>query len=519
MGDCSSDVRADSGGHRHRGAASPLRRAQFWAIGTQCCRSGGNRIGSRDADGDAWGARRGLRAAQRGHSGMPSRPAANRSGISWDQLHVRGILEGGSSNWLRHARGGSNPTLVGEARAGSCFHPFNSSGGRTALGDVRPLRLDATSRLWRHSVGAVRSGFDVRVLGNPGRDRRLPPTRTTTSLPRGAFAPRPLRTLLSEIHATSSQASPWPMLSVDQLKKRYRGGRVANDEITMTAEAGEILGVLGPNGAGKSTLVKQVVGLLKPTSGSIRIEDVDVAENPRAARALCSYQPQSPLVAAALPVRRAIEMAGQMRGGEGKCVRRRTEELMSALQIAAWAEVPSMQLSGGVRRLVSFCMATVSPGRVVILDEPTDDVDPARRVLLWREVRRVAEQGTAVLLVTHNVVEAERAVDRIALLNEGRVRALGRPAELVGTKIPRVEVRAGLGTPLPEPPRFASYSMRDGHRGVLRIHSTQLPDVVGWCQETQAQGAITDYRITTPTLEQAYMRLVEASDATSGGAT
>ena len=100
-------------------------------------------------------------------------------------------------------------------------------------------------------------------------------------------------------------------------------------------------------------------------------------------------------------------------------MRRRTS-LIAALELGE-LETSVTPLSGGVARLVRFCMAAVVPGRIVILDEPTNDVDPLRRKLLWQQVRALADDGAAVLLVTHNVLEAERCVDRLAIIDHGRV--------------------------------------------------------------------------------------------------
>ena len=104
--------------------------------------------------------------------------------------------------------------------------------------------------------------------------------------------------------------------------------------------------------------------------------------------------------------------------------------LAEALDIGEWLDQDGRKLSGGVKRLVSFAMAAVVPGRLVVFDEPTNDVDPVRRRLLWAQVRAVGDEGAAVLLVTHNVVEAERSVDRLAILDHGRVIETGTPAEL-----------------------------------------------------------------------------------------
>jgi ABC-type multidrug transport system ATPase subunit len=152
--------------------------------------------------------------------------------------------------------------------------------------------------------------------------------------------------------------------------RRHQPG---NDQISLRVEPGEVYGLLGPNGAGKSTLVKQVIGLLKPTGGRLTLGPYDLVADPNAARQLCSYLPQ--------------------------------------------AQMP-------------IDMVTVQPGRVVILDEPTNDVDPLRRRLLWDQVRALGEQGCAVFLVTHNVMEAEKSVDRLAIIAAGRLIAEGTPSSL-----------------------------------------------------------------------------------------
>ena len=216
------------------------------------------------------------------------------------------------------------------------------------------------------------------------------------------------------------------LLEVRGLTKHYRGGVVANDNIDLTAQAGEVTGLLGPNGAGKTTLISQVLGIAAPTRGSIHIDGVDVVRAPAIARQACSYQSQSPAPVEGLRPREAVELAGRLRGGDKRAVLTRADELLDALELGEWAN-KTTPLSGGVARLVGFCMAAVVPGRIVILDEPTNDVDPLRRKLLWTQVRALADNGAAVLLVTHNVLEAERCVDRLAIVDHGRVVSEGTP--------------------------------------------------------------------------------------------
>jgi ABC-2 type transport system ATP-binding protein len=216
---------------------------------------------------------------------------------------------------------------------------------------------------------------------------------------------------------------------VEALTKRF-GGLAANDGITLRVEPGEVYGLLGPNGAGKSTLVRQTIGLLKPTSGRITLGSYDLVADPDAARQLCSYLPQAQMPIEAFHASEAIELAGRIRGGSTKEVRQRTAALIDALELGEWRDALGHTLSGGVKRLVGFCMAIVRPGRVVILDEPTNDVDPMRRRLLWEQIRALGSHGCAVLLVTHNVLEAEKSVDRLAVIHQGKLVAEGTPSSM-----------------------------------------------------------------------------------------
>src|SRR5205823_4330221 len=131
-----------------------------------------------------------------------------------------------------------------------------------------------------------------------------------------------------------------------------------------------------------------------------------------------------------LTPRQAIGLTGRLRGGARHEVALRTAAILKRLDLEPWANKRMTAASGGVVRLVMFAMASVWPGRLVILDEPTNDVDPARRRLLWQAIRALADAGSGVLLVTHNVAEAERAVDRLVIIDQGRLVAVGTPAEL-----------------------------------------------------------------------------------------
>jgi ABC-2 type transport system ATP-binding protein len=301
------------------------------------------------------------------------------------------------------------------------------------------------------------------------------------------------------------------MLSVDQVTKRYRRGVLANDGVSLDVAAGEVFGLLGPNGAGKPTLVSQILGLLTPDSGTITIDGHDVVSRSDLARRWCSYQPQASAPVDGLTPREAIELVGRLRGGAKPAVRERAELLLEALDLGAVADrrVPA---SGGMARLTGFCMAAVVPGRVVILDEPSNDVDPLRRRALWTQVRALADDGAAVLLVTHNVVESERCVDRLAILAGGRVIAAGSPARLKADLGSALRLECTLETA--PPPGFAravpiELSI-EGHHAVAQVQLADLPAAVRWAIDAQDQGLIAEFAVVPASLEDVYAAQVTA---------
>jgi len=305
------------------------------------------------------------------------------------------------------------------------------------------------------------------------------------------------------------------LLEVHGVTKRYRRSPApANDGVDLAVESGQVYGLLGHNGAGKTTLVNQVVGLLKPDSGSIQIAGRDVVADPGYARMVCSIQPQAQVPIDGLTPRQAIETLGRLRGAEARLVRVRADRLIEALGLSEWTGADGARLSGGVKRLVSFCMAAVVPGRLVILDEPTNDVDPVRRRLLWAQVRALADEGAAVLLVTHNVVEAERSVDRLAILDHGRVLTEGTPADLKSAVADdlRLELVLEPGTQVPAPPDFASSFTATGNRLVTTVPARMGGAAAAWAQDLRRAARIEEYSLAPATLEDAYVALVGAAN-------
>lgn len=309
------------------------------------------------------------------------------------------------------------------------------------------------------------------------------------------------------------------MFSARSVTKTYDGGETfANDDITIEVAPGEVYGLLGPNGAGKTTFVKQVIGLLKPTSGSIRLGSHDLVDDPDVARQLCSYLPQAQMPIESFKSWEAIEIAGQIRGGPLDEVRRRRDRLIEALQIDEWRDTLGSKLSGGVRRLVGFIMVSVWPGRIVILDEPTNDVDPLRRRLMWEQIRLLGEEGVAVFLVTHNVLEAEKSVDRLAIINEGRLVAEGTPSSLKASDRGRLRLQLMLapGAPTPDLPSLVIDHRRVGNNLLMLISESDAGVAITWAQEATERGIAEEYALGSATLEDVYIRLTGHTSAEPG---
>jgi len=308
------------------------------------------------------------------------------------------------------------------------------------------------------------------------------------------------------------------ILGVQGITKVFHGSRKteikANDNVNFSIKEGEIFGLMGHNGAGKTTLVNQIIGTLKPTSGEIYLMGKSVQESPIRARSLCSVQPQSQLPLGELTPTQAVSTMGMMRLGNKKEIKKRMDMLFETLDIGQWANVPGVRLSGGVRRLTAFCMAVIQPGKLVILDEPTNDVDPLRRRYLWNVIRELTNDGTSVILVTHNVLEAEKAVDRVAILHKGKILSQGTPSEVkhsVDNQI-RLEVSLLQDISNHEIPEWALKSQHNGARMTFSVDSAFVPSTIEWARTLVERGKIIDYSLSPTTLEDVYVELTKGQE-------
>lgn len=303
------------------------------------------------------------------------------------------------------------------------------------------------------------------------------------------------------------------ILQIQNVHKHFgKGNRIvnANAGVSLSVEAGQVVGLLGHNGAGKSTLVNQVVGLLKPDEGEIRVSNINAIEYPEKARLLTSIQAQGNVPITGLTPRMGIELVGRIRGEKKSVIRERSNYLIKELDIGEWADVPSQKISGGISRLTAFAMAAVVPGKLVVLDEPTNDVDPVRRQLLWRLIRDLADNGAGVLLVTHNVREAERVVDRLVVLDHGKVIADDTPAALTQAQSDMLTLEVDL---MPSYtlswPEKVVISERGHGKVVVSLEANRAAEIVKWAAAHLASGQIERYALVPTSLEEVYVNMVE----------
>jgi ABC-2 type transport system ATP-binding protein len=308
------------------------------------------------------------------------------------------------------------------------------------------------------------------------------------------------------------------VLEVRGVVKTYRGATTpANDGIDLDVQAGEVFGLLGPNGAGKSTLVRQLAGLTRPDTGRITLFGHDLGDDPRAAASYIAYLAQDEPALDELPVGLAVETTARLRGLPRAQARAATTSLLEELDLGAVATRPLGRLSGGQRRLACVAATLAADRPVLLLDEPTAGLDPLARRSVWTAIdRRRAERGTTVVLVTHNVIEAETVLDRVAILDRGCVIACDTPGRLKA----RVsdDVRLDLvwrRTPPAHDPTVAGLAPRarvEGLRWSIRLDAAAARDALTRLMAGETLDALDDFTLATPTLEDVYLVLGGRAD-------
>lgn len=310
------------------------------------------------------------------------------------------------------------------------------------------------------------------------------------------------------------------VVEVSQLRRIFRvKGKpdvIANDDLTLQIKRGEVFGLLGHNGAGKTTLIMQIMGLLPPTSGQIHVEGIDVTKDPDAVKALVGYLPQSQVPLRYVEVRQALHFTGRLRGLPEHETRQQVSDLLEMLDLGQYAKTYVNQLSGGLLRITNFAMALMGYPQLIVLDEPSNNLDPQRRRQMWDIVRQLNhERGLTCILVTHNISEAEQIMHRVAVLQHGKLIIEGTPGTIKQNISQRVQLDIWLKSlealpetflsrlPVPpENPRFGYYR--------LQLPIEQALSVVDLLMETIGFDALDDFRMAPLSLEDVYLNLDHA---------
>jgi len=217
-------------------------------------------------------------------------------------------------------------------------------------------------------------------------------------------------------------------LAIRDLSKSF-GGRKALDGVSLDLSPGETLGLLGPNGAGKTTLVRSVAGRVVPDGGSLTILGLPPSED--AARSIRGWVPQEIALYPLLSARENLWTFGRYQGLAGAALDAGIRSSLDWIGLADRAEDKTDKLSGGMKRRLNIAGGTIHEPRVLLLDEPTVGVDPQSRERIYAMIGELKARGVSILYTTHYMEEAERLCDRIAIIDNGRIIALGSTEELV----------------------------------------------------------------------------------------
>jgi len=232
------------------------------------------------------------------------------------------------------------------------------------------------------------------------------------------------------------------------LTKRF-GSLVAVDHINLEIKNGEIFGLLGPNGAGKTTTIHMLATILKPSEGTAIVAGYDVRKNPREVRKKIGIVFQDMTIDRHLTGYENMWIHGRLYGLSGNELKERINMLLEYVGLSDWKDVEVRKYSGGMIRRLEIARSLLHRPEILFLDEPTLGLDPQTRVHVWEYITRIKkEEGMTILLTTHYMDEAEKLCDRIAIIDHGKIIALGTPEELksmVGEDVIYIRVARGNG--------------------------------------------------------------------------
>ena len=221
------------------------------------------------------------------------------------------------------------------------------------------------------------------------------------------------------------------MIKLNKLRKSY-GELVAVNDLSFEVMPGEVLGFLGPNGAGKSTTMRMVTGFIEPTAGEISVMGHNVATDPMSAQKLIGYLPEGAPLYSEMTVASFLKFIGKVRGLQGQTLEHRLQQVTSQVALKTVMEQPIETLSKGFKRRVGLAQALIHDPRILILDEPTDGLDPNQKQDV-RELIQNLSEDKIVIISTHILEEVEALCSRVVIIANGAIVADSTPDELAST--------------------------------------------------------------------------------------
>jgi len=299
-------------------------------------------------------------------------------------------------------------------------------------------------------------------------------------------------------------------IEIEGLTKTYAPsgrqlGKKALKGIDLNIPAGSIFGLLGPNGAGKSTLINILAGLVLKTSGKVRIWGFDQDVNPRQSRAAIGVMPQELNMDPFFSPRSALEVQAGLYGVPKS--QRTTDEILAMIGLTDKAEAYARTLSGGMRRRLLLGKALVHHPQILVLDEPTAGVDIELRQMLWKNIRKLNEQGMTIILTTHYLEEAEEICDEIAIVNHGEILIRDKTAALVGRMDKKTLVILPQGAADITPPKGVTLTRRRNGALAFTYHTSQTNASEILDALRAANIVIQDVATEEPDLEDVFVAL------------
>jgi ABC-2 type transport system ATP-binding protein len=309
---------------------------------------------------------------------------------------------------------------------------------------------------------------------------------------------------------------PNVVLQTEGLTKHY-GSLTAVKDLTLEVYEGEVFGFLGPNGAGKTTSINMMCGLLKPDAGQVTIHGVPVTDADDETRSRVGVCPQEIVLWERLTCLEQLQFIGQMYGLAGREARQRGEWLLEELDLSDKRNKQARTLSGGMQRRLNLLMALVHDPEIVVLDEPEAGLDPQSRIKVREYIQSLARKKT-VIVTTHNMDEADRIADRVAIIDHGELLVLDTPAALKRSVGEGDVVEIGLDGSLDDDrgeqvqgmlTALVSQTAVDVERNLLTVRALNavgtLPAILNALEEAGLQAS--EVRVRENTLEDVFIQL------------